>query len=325
LLSIDPLHAPDFTLRQLSFLLASAEEGSISAAAARLHVSSSAISDAITELESSVGTRLCVRRRAHGLTLTPAGERVVVDARRMLRAARELSATLRSEPGILVGPIRIGCYPTLAPVILPVLLSDFGALHPAVELSIVEATHDQLAGRLETGEVDVAFIYDTLIPGHPRRAPLFALPAHVLLPAGHPLAGTGSVSLEDLVSDDLILLDVPPSSDHTLEMFAARGLVPRIRHRTTSYEAVRTLVGRGLGYGVLVQRPANSASYEGRAVVIVEIEPAVEPVAVDVVWAAEREPSERVRALIEFAQGVEWPAGATRRAGQLDDVEEVWS
>ena len=295
-----------FTLRQLLYFVAAADAGTIAAAAERLHISPSAISDAISELEAALGAHLCIRRRAHGITLTSPGRQVVDSARPILSASRELSASLRSQAGELVGPITIGCYPTLAPTILPALLHEFGDAHPRVELQISELTHDQLEGRIESGEIDVAFVYDMLIPGAPQRSELFRLAAHVLLPATDPLAERTEIRLEDVVDRDLILLDAPPSGAHTLSLFAARGLVPRIRHRTTSYEAVRTLVGRELGYGILVQRPANPASYEGYPVLMKEITPAVPPVGVDVIWSGRQAPTPRVRALIDFAKSMTW-------------------
>ncbi len=304
---MDLLDAPGFTLRQLSFLVCAADEGTLAGAAARLHVSPSAVSEALSELERSLGMQLTVRRRARGLTLTSTGADVVARARALLASSRELEASLRGAPGELVGPITIGCYPTLAPTILPSLLQGFGRLHPRVELAIVEATHDRLEGRLEAGRVDVAFVYDTLIPGEPQRAKLFELPAHVIVAGDDPLAAAASVRLEELVDRDLILLDAPPSSEHTMSMFAARGLTPRVRHRVQSSEAVRALVGRGLGYGILVQRPANPASHEGYPVVMLEIAPAVPPVGVDVIWPASPEPTARTRALIDYAMALPWP------------------
>lgn len=300
------LAVPDFTLRQLGYLTAVADAGTIAAAAAELRVSPSTLSDALADLDRLVGAPLTVRRRAHGVSLTSAGVHVVERARPLLAASRELMIGLRGEPGELVGPITIGCYPTLAPTVLPPLLHDFGEAHPRVDLHIREATHDQLEGRIESGEVDVAFVYDTLVPGHPRRERLFALPAHVLLAADDPLAQADTVRLEDVAPRDLILLDAPPSSAHTLSLFEARGLTPRIRHRTASYEAVRTLVGRGLGYGILVQRPANPASYEGYPVAMKEISPPVDPVGIDVIWSATIDPPDRVRALISFARSISW-------------------
>lgn len=301
---------PDFTLRQLAYFVAAADEGTISAASARLHVTPSAVSDAVTELERTLGERLFIRRRAHGVRLTSAGARVAGRARRLLSDAEELALWLHSEDGELVGPITIGCHPILAPTILPRLLDEFGSAHTRVELDIVEATHDQLEGRLESGEVDLAFVYDTLIPGNPRRQRLFSLPAHILLAADDPLASADDIELEQVVDRDLILMDAPPSSEHTLSLFARRGLTPRIRLRTASYEAVRTLVGRGLGYGVLVQRPANPATYEGYPVVMKEIRPAVPPVGIEMIWSSAAPLADRTRELISFARSVRWPGSA---------------
>jgi len=305
---MDAVNAPGFTLRQLAYLIAAADAGTIAAAATRLHVSPSAVSDAITELERIIGEALTVRRRAHGLSLTPAGAGFVERARTLLTASRELETALQGSHGELVGPIVIGCYPTLAPTILPPLLDEFGSAHPRVELEIVETTHDALEGRIESGDIDIAFVYDTLVPGQPRRRKLFEFPAHVLLASSDPLAAADTVTLEDVVNRNLILFDAPPSSEHTLSLFAARGLRPRIRHRTTSFEAARTLIGRGLGYGIFVQRPANTATYEGYPVVMKEISPAVPPVGIDVIWSALATPPPRVRALIDFAQSIPWPA-----------------
>lgn len=297
---------PNFSLRQLSYLVTAARLGTISAAAAELHVSSSAISDAITALEHQLQSHLCVRRKAQGLVLTAAGKQVVARAQTLIAEANELQRELTTTDGELAGPVTIGCYPTLAPVILPVLLAEFGDQHPRVSLEIVETTQDRLAGRLESGEIDVAFVYETLIPGTPNHARLFSQPAHVVLAADDPFADRETVRLEDLVERDMILLDSPPSSQHTLSMFHDRGLQPKVRHRTTSYEVVRTLVGRGLGYGVLVQRLRNPASYEGYPLVTKEIEPAVEPVGVDVIWPAGVTLPSRVEALIEFALAQKW-------------------
>lgn len=297
---------PAFTLRQLAYFAAAAEAGTVAAAADHLHVSASAISDAISELERILGAHLCVRRRAHGLTPTPAGVRVLERARPLLAQARELSTTLDSVAGELVGPIAVGCYPTLAPTILPRLLGDFGGAHPRVDLQVVEATADRVHDLLDTGGIDLAFTYETLIRGTPARRRLFSLRAHVVLAVDDPLAADPTVRLEDLASRDLILLDAAPSTEHTLSLFAARGLTPQIRHRTSSFEAVRALVGRGLGYGILVQRPANSHTYEGYRVVVKEIAPAVPPVGVDMIWSAGMPTPARLQALIDFAAGLDW-------------------
>lgn len=303
----DRLSLPSFTLRQLAYFVAAADEGTLTSAAELLHVSPSAMSDAITELEATMRERLCIRRRAHGLTLTPAGKQLVAHARRVLAESEELERSIGGS-GQLSGPVVIGCYPTLAPTILPPLLQEFTELHPHIELSIRESTQDRLADELRSGHIDVAIVYDMLMPAETARSRLYELRAHVVLPTHHRLAKHDAVQLDDLVDEDLILLDAQPSSEHTLSLFAARGLRPRVRHRTTSYEVVRTLVARGIGYGVLVTRVANTASYEGYPLVTKPITPAVDPVSVDIIWAPDRPVPARTRALIEFARQLEWPS-----------------
>ncbi len=89
----------------------------------------------------------------------------------------------------------------------------------------------------------------------------------VLLPDGHPLCAEAAIALEALVEEPLVLLDVEPSREYLLSLFRTHGLEPRVGLRTGSLEMVRGMVGHGLGYGILTTKPANSMSYDGRALV----------------------------------------------------------
>jgi DNA-binding transcriptional LysR family regulator len=75
----------------------------------------------------------------------------------------------------------------------------------------------------------------------------------------------------------MVLLDAPPSSRHTLSLFERAGLEPNVRYRTTDFEVTRSLVGRGLGYSILVQHPAVDRSYEGLEIVSRPLTPAADP------------------------------------------------
>lgn len=300
---------PPFTLRQLAYLVAAADAGTVVGAAERMHVSPSTMSDAITELEKLVGTQLCVRRRAQGLSLTAAGERAVSDGRALLQEATELYLALDSRPGEIAGPLAVGCFYTLAPTVLPAVLNEFGTQHPRLDIEFVEAPQGRLVQLLDSGRLDVAFVYDVYIPGRSPRVKLFERPPHILLSASHALAGAASVRLEDVIGDPFIMLDAPPSTEHALSVFTERGLSPRIRHRTANPDVVRALVGDGLGYGMLIQQ--EPVVFQGAAspVVTKEIQPAVTPLGIHLIWSPERRLSERVRALVKFAQSVTWPGG----------------
>jgi DNA-binding transcriptional LysR family regulator len=132
---------------------------------------------------------------------------------------------------------------------------------------------------------------------------LYEVAAYALLPAGHRLAGQAEVTLAGLAEDPMILLDAPPSGHHTLSLFEEAGVQPRIRYRTTDFELTRSLVGRGAGYSVLVQRPAVDTSYEGLAMVPKPIVPAVKPTAVRMIWPEAIRPTDRARAMVDYAAG----------------------
>ncbi|KQW45939.1 hypothetical protein ASC77_18675 [Nocardioides sp. Root1257] len=298
---------PSFTLRQLSYLVAASDAGTIVAAAERMHISPSAMSDAITELERLLGTQLCVRRKAQGLTLTSAGIRAVEDARRLLHAADELNVALHAGGTRLAGPLAIGCFTTIAPTVLPPLLTSFATEHPGLDLETMEATQDHLVNLLDTGRLDIAFAYDAFIPGNTPREKIFELRPHVLLPVDHRLADAPAVHLEDLADEDFIMLNAPPSTDHALGLFAERGLTPKIRHRTGNPDVVRSLVGRGLGYGLLLQQWPDYSNVGDFPTVRRELLSDIPTIAVVVMWSAALGLTSRARAAVEFVRTVSWP------------------
>lgn len=292
---------PDFTLRQLEYFRAIAEHGTIHAAAERLFVTPTATANGLTELERVLGVQLCVRRKGQGVVLTPAGAAVLTEGRSLLRFADELQRHAGSRGGELEGPLSIGCYSTLAPTILPALLEEYGESHPRVDVTFVDGTMDELHPLLERGALDVIITYRINLPLGLEEALLFETAVHVLLSADHALAHEKTVSLHQLEDEPLIMLDLPPSGRHTLDMLQRSGVRPNVRHRTSNFELVRSMVGRGLGYSLLVQTPHIDHSYEGRRVVAKPISPEFSAEAVVMVWPAAMTLTERARALVTLA------------------------
>lgn len=256
-----------FTLRQVEYFVAVAETGRLNAAAARCHVSQAGIALAMTELERHLGVQLLVRRKAKGVMLTPAGQRLLADARALLGQAEELRASAQAAGGGLSGSLRAGFFTSLAPLLVPPLLDTFAAEHPFLHLEFVEDTHAELQRLLLDGALEIALLYDRDLHPDVQRRVIRTLQPYVLLAADHPSAGQDSVSLRELADDHLIRVDLPPilhSSLHQLRQ------VP-VRYQTGNAELVRCLVGRGLGYAILAQRPPTDLTYEGRCVVALPI------------------------------------------------------
>ncbi|MGA2342152.1 MAG: LysR substrate-binding domain-containing protein [Steroidobacteraceae bacterium] len=172
-----------------------------------------------------------------------------------------------ADPEASGGTLALGCFQIFAPYIVPAIVARMTKLDPAFSLSLLEADQRHLLASLRSGEVEVALLYDFYLGEGIRAERLAELVPYVLLPEGHPLADRSALTLEDLASEPLILLDLEPSRDYFLSLFRAHGLAPRIGQRTRSLEMVRGLVGHGLGYGLLATKPANNMSYDGRALV----------------------------------------------------------
>lgn len=290
-----------YTLRQLECFVAVGEHGSISAAAQALLLSPSAITGALNELERIFGTQLTIRRKAHGVTLTPSGRYVHTQARSLLSAATDLQSLAGSAGAELSGRLVVGCYSSLAPTLLTALLADFTTEHPRVEVEFHAGTQAEIHRMLLAGELDVAIAYDLGVPASVAKARLIDLVPTVVLPADHALAGAASVALAELVDEPMILLDVNPSRENTEMMFAAAGLEPWIRFRTTDFEVTRSMVARGMGYAILVQRPAGDMSYEGRPLAVLPISPAVRTVRVSMVWPESTRLSGAAQAMLALA------------------------
>jgi DNA-binding transcriptional LysR family regulator len=298
-----------FTLVQLRYFLVAAERGSMTEASQELHIAQSAVSTAVYHLERDLQVQLFIRRRGRGLTLTPAGERLRQQARDLLARAREVEREARGDGGNLTGPVTVGCFVTLAPYYLPPLFSECTRRHPGIQIDVVEGETDDLVRALTAGHLDFALTYGLGLSAEPElRAETIALaPAYVIVPAGHPLAGRDSVDLAELSAEPLVLLDLPHSRDYFHSLVAATGTAPDVRYRTRSYETVRSLVARGLGYSVLNQRPVTSQTYGGGEVAELRLRDGGPPLEVKIAAVNGMTQTARARAVMDLLREIAGP------------------
>lgn len=291
----------DVSLRQLELFAALPNFATLSAAAAHLHISESALSQAVTGLENAVGEQLCVRRKARGLTLTPTGQRFAERARKIIADTEEL--VLDAGRGHeLRGPVKLGCYSSFAPSVVPELLEGFPKRNPGVHIEIMVGTNEELLAALEAGRLDVALMFDVSLPVGYRRRNIYATELEVHLHPEHPLAAAHAVDLAELADYPYIFYDAAPGTRNVTDAFAARGLEPRIEARVTQISLVEALVGRGVGYGLLMSRPnILPMSSEGRPVVIRPLDPPVTLSHVVGIWPADMKLTPRASALLDFA------------------------
>lgn len=260
-----------FTLRQLEYLVAVAECGSVALAAERCHVSSPSISAAIAQLEQEFGLPLFIRRHAQGLSLTEGGRQFTEAARVVLAAGAALNDRAAELTGQVRGPLAVGCLLTFAQVVLPRLRRSFAEAHPDVEFRQSEHDHAALIEALRHARLDAALSYDLELPGDLDFLPLLPLAPYALLPEGHPLAGRAQVTAGDLAPHPMVLLDLPYSADYFLSFFAAEGLRPRIAERTRDMGVMRAMVANGFGYSIANIRLGSDRAPDGRRLVFVPL------------------------------------------------------
>ena len=147
----------NLTLRQLRYFEALARHGHFGRAADACAISQPALSVQIRELESVLGTEL-VERRARQVRLTSFGEEFVLRARDILRSVDELEDLARATKDSLLGRLRMGVIPTVAPYLLPTIIANLTRMNSSLDIHVRETLTPKLIRELAEGRLDAAIV-----------------------------------------------------------------------------------------------------------------------------------------------------------------------
>jgi DNA-binding transcriptional LysR family regulator len=238
------------TLTQLEIFSLVAELHGFTAAANRLGISQSAVSHALKSLELELGVEL-LRRHQSMVELSDIGQQLLLRARAMLGLANTLRQEAADARGMKRGTLRIGSFgPTSSIKLLPLILQQYRAAHPGIEVHIDEGPDRQVLQWLEERRIDIGFVvlpeerFDTVA--------LIEDQMVALLPAGHPLAVCDSLSLKDLCDFSFVLTEAG-SSELVSRLFTAARLTPNIRYRCSQLMSTLDFVARGDGVTVVAE------------------------------------------------------------------------
>lgn len=239
------------TLRQLRTFLAAVEAGSISKAARMLNLTQPAASQQLRELERAVGVRLLDRARGR-LLPTPAGDGILGPARRAQAAAEDVVAAAGRHRAGDVGRVRLGTGATACTYLLPPVLAAVKRRMPALEIAIATGNTPEMLERVEAGSLDIAvvtmsvslsraLIGTSLLPD-----PLVALLPEAMAPTG------ATVTPSQMTKLPLILYETGGNTRAIVDgWFRRAGLIARPIMELGSVEAIKVLVGIGLGVSIL--------------------------------------------------------------------------
>src|SRR3954451_6269492 len=205
--SIEELHTGGRTrvdLKQLTALVTVADVGSVTKAARLLHLVQPAITRQIRTLEDELGVALFDRTR-QGMVPTPAGERLVDRARRVLQELERAQAEIRPTPGEVAGIVTVGVLASVIDPLVQPLVATVGARYPGVELRILTAFSGHLQQWLDAGDLDLSLLYNLADTPSLAVTPLLEEGLWAVAPPDAGLRPEDPMSWESLLEHRLVL------------------------------------------------------------------------------------------------------------------------
>jgi DNA-binding transcriptional LysR family regulator len=259
------------TLRELSL------RETMASVAEALFISPSAVSQQIALLEEEVGIEL-VERRGRGVRLTPAGQRLVEHAGRVIGILEEAKTDLAELKKTISGELRVAAFPSVAATLIPPTMRAMSDRYPDLVTNFEELEPIDSLAALRAWQTDVAIVDDLTTSQGLSEAQVEMLHLlndrlHVLLPPKHRLAGRPYVNLEEL-SDERWALDTTSSAYSNVIVGACRGagFDPAINGRCHGFEVVRAMVEAGCS--ISINPGLRGREYIGN-LVLKEIRPAI--------------------------------------------------
>ena len=268
-----------WNIRHVAFIAEAAQQGSIAAAAQALGVSQAAVNAAINNVEDLLRVRIFLRQPGRGLSLTPAGTTLMEEARLLLDQARKFEETAALLSVRLSGTIRVGCFPTAAPHVMPPILQAMKKKYPAISIDLREDTLAGLSNQLKCGSIDVALTYDLMLGKGLTFEKLFEVNQRVAMASSDENQDGDSVSLFDLTRKPLILLDLPECRERIVGSFERYGLRPNVTFQTGSTHIIQNLVASGQGYAILAFSSKLGAPGEKEKIRYLRLKEHVPPIA----------------------------------------------
>ncbi len=298
------------SFRQIRYFVATAERGQVSQAAVELAISQSAITTAIKELEQGVGTALFLRS-PHGMELTAAGRQFLSHAYEILSKVEE-ATNLNVVTSGLSGRLMVAATYTVIGYFLPFHIERFRRLFPKLELQLFELTRESIEEGLLTNRYDIAVLLTSNIQNPALTTErLLSSTRRLWVPARHGLLSQESVGLEEISREPYIMLTVDEAAQSSLKYWSLSPYQPDVTLRTSSVEAVRSLVANGQGVAILSDMVHRPFSLEGKRIETVNVRDPIPAMDVGLAYRKGTEFTPEMEALRSyFRQAYQIPDGS---------------
>jgi DNA-binding transcriptional LysR family regulator len=301
------------SLRQIHYFIATAEAGKLSLAASQLGVSQSAVTEAIKALESETGVEL-LRRHGKGVELTLEGSQFLRNARAVVAAVSDATQAPRQVRSAVAGRFSLAMTFTVAGYFLPAPLARFRRIFPGIVVELFEIDRADIERKLITGEIDLAVMLTSNLGNAEEieSEELIRSRRRLWVPANHPLLQASRVSLAQIAPEPYIMLTVDEAENTALRYWRATRYRPNVVFRTSSVEAVRSLVATGAGVSILSDMVYRPWSLEGDRIEARTIQDTVPSMDVGLAWKRESQLNACAQAFRDFCHNTYNASGGQR-------------
>jgi len=237
--------------RDLQYLVAIDELKHFHNAAEKCFVSQPTLSGQIKKLEEELGV-LLIERNNRQVMMTEVGKRIVKQAKIVLSEANEIKTIAQSFQNPMVGEIKIGLIPTLAPYLLPLIIPMLKKTYPLLQIWLHEHQTAVLLKKLQEGDLDALILALPIDTDEFETIDLFKESFYLAVPANSPLATRSRIKTTDLNAKDILLLEEGHCMrGQALDVCYANGANEFSGYRATSLETLRYMVAEGIGMTLL--------------------------------------------------------------------------
>jgi DNA-binding transcriptional LysR family regulator len=242
-------------LSQLLAVVAVADKSNFSEAALELNLSQPAVSHAIATLEEELGVQLFLRGR-YGAVLTPAGEKIVYQARLALQHIEMMQKEANLHKSLHGGSVRIASFRSVATHILPEVIADFRSHYPEITIHIVERpSFIEIEQTLRDGQADIGFTY--LPTSTEFEAWEFLRDEYIILLPPNTKIRRAEITWEDIASHSLVLLPCLPCALPLHNHIKAKAPLIAAHSSIQEDSTIVSMVCKGLAYGIMPRLAAK--------------------------------------------------------------------
>ncbi len=286
-------------LRHLKYFIATAELGQVSRAATALSISQSSVTSAIKELESMLGATL-FQRASHGMEITDSGREFLASSRDILAKVGE-AKILTQRRSVVSGRISLAATYTVLGYFLPYHLNRLSQLYPGLDIQLHELNRESIEEGLLSNQFDMAVVLTSnLTNPELETETLLKSSRRLWVASGHSFVGSKKATFEEVAHENYIMLTVDEAAHTTMKYWSLTNHRPNVHLRTSSVEAVRSIVANGQGVTILSDMVYRPWSLEGRRIETVPTDVEIPTMDIGLAWRKTKEFSQPLNLLHDY-------------------------